>query len=126
MNDKRWEFLRNKPFDPSLSVREFAAASSEAGELILVEPLRKRLQSLAPNVHVSWTPSHRDENIDSLRNARSRAIPSSIPTRPRTSIAPSLAAGTPPASQAYISRYSSATCSEIPNEVKVGTAASSG
>lgn len=60
----------DKPFDPSLSVREFAAASSEAGELILVEPLRKRLQSLAPSVHVNWMPSHRDENIDSLRNAR--------------------------------------------------------
>jgi len=64
----------SKPFDPSLSVREFAAASSEAGELILVEPLRKRLQSLAPNVHVSWAPSHRDENIDSLRNARSHFV----------------------------------------------------
>lgn len=60
----------DKPFDPSLSVREFAAASSEAGELILVEPLRKRLQALAPSVHVNWMPSHRDENIDSLRNAR--------------------------------------------------------
>jgi DNA-binding transcriptional LysR family regulator len=64
----------NKPFDPSLSVREFAAASSEAGELILVEPLRKRLQSLAPSVHVNWTPSHRDEIIDSLRNARSHFV----------------------------------------------------
>lgn len=64
----------NKPFDPTLSVREFAAASGEAGELILVEPLRKRLQSLAPSVHVNWTPSHRDENIDSLRNARSHFV----------------------------------------------------
>jgi DNA-binding transcriptional LysR family regulator len=64
----------NKPFDPSLSVREFAAASSEAGELILVEPLRKRLQSLAPSVHVNWTPSRRDETIDSLRNARSHFV----------------------------------------------------
>jgi DNA-binding transcriptional LysR family regulator len=64
----------NKPFDPSLSVREFAAASSEAGELIIVEPLRKRLQALAPNVHVNWTPSNRDENIDALRNARSHFV----------------------------------------------------
>lgn len=64
----------NKPFDPTLSVREFAAASSEAGELILVEPLRKRLQALAPNVHVNWTPSRRDENIDALRNARSHFV----------------------------------------------------
>ena len=64
----------SKPFDPSLSVREFAAASSEAGELILVEPLRQRLQSLAPSVHVTWTPSQRDENIDALRNARSHFV----------------------------------------------------
>jgi DNA-binding transcriptional LysR family regulator len=64
----------SKPFDPSLSVREFAAASSEAGELILVEPLRQRLQSLAPSVRVTWTPSHRDENIDALRNARSHFV----------------------------------------------------
>ena len=59
----------NKPFDPTASVRAFAAASSEAGELILVEPLRKRLQSLAPNIRVDWTPSRHDENVDALRNA---------------------------------------------------------
>jgi DNA-binding transcriptional LysR family regulator len=64
----------SKPFDPSLSVREFAASASEAGELILVEPLRQRLQSLAPSVNVSWTPSHREDNIDALRNARSHFI----------------------------------------------------
>lgn len=64
----------SKPFDPSLSVREFAASASEAGELILVEPLRKRLQSLAPNVRVSWTPSLREGNIDALRNARSHFV----------------------------------------------------
>jgi len=64
----------NKPFDPSLSVREFAASASEAGELILVEPLRQRLRSLAPSVNVRWAPSHRDENIDALRNARSQFV----------------------------------------------------
>jgi DNA-binding transcriptional LysR family regulator len=64
----------SKPFDPSLSVREFAAASSEAGELILVEPLRRRLQSLAPSVHVNWVPSHREETVDALRNARSHFV----------------------------------------------------
>ncbi len=64
----------SKPFDPSLSVREFAAASSEAGELILVEPLRQRLQSLAPSVHVNWTPLHREDTIDALRNARSHLV----------------------------------------------------
>jgi DNA-binding transcriptional LysR family regulator len=64
----------SKPFDPSLSLREFAAASSEAGELILVEPLRQRLHSLAPSVRVSWTPLNRDETIDALRNARSHFV----------------------------------------------------
>ncbi|ODS01686.1 hypothetical protein AUC69_05340 [Methyloceanibacter superfactus] len=64
----------NKPFDPTLSVREFAAASGEAGELILVEPLRQRLQSLAPSVKLSWTPSSRAEDIDALRNARSHFV----------------------------------------------------
>jgi len=64
----------SKPFDPSLSLREFAAASSEAGELILVEPLRQRLHSLAPSVRVSWTPFNRDETIDALRNARSHFV----------------------------------------------------
>lgn len=64
----------SKPFDPSLSVREFAASASEAGELILVEPLRQRLQSLAPSVQVSWTPSLREGNIDALRNARSHFV----------------------------------------------------
>ena len=64
----------SKPFDPSLSVRAFAAASSEAGELILVEPLRERLKSLAPSVHVNWTPSNREDDIDSLRHARSHFV----------------------------------------------------
>ena len=64
----------NKPFDPSLSVRAFAAASSEAGELILIEPLRTRLRTLAPSVQVDWTPSRGDANIDALRNARSHFV----------------------------------------------------
>lgn len=60
----------NKPFDPSLTMRAFAAASSEAGELILLAPIRKRLQKSAPSVSVDWTPSHADSVIDDLRNAR--------------------------------------------------------
>ena len=64
----------DKPFDPTLSVREFAAAASEAGELIIIEPLRKRLQSLAPSVHVNWTPSGGDDTIDSLRSTRSHFV----------------------------------------------------
>jgi DNA-binding transcriptional LysR family regulator len=60
----------SKPFDPSLSVRDFAAAASEAGELILVQPLRQRLLSLAPSVRVGWMPSKREEDIDALRHGR--------------------------------------------------------
>src|SRR5665648_75768 len=37
----------SQPFDPSLARRDFAVAASEAGELILVQPLRPRLQHLA-------------------------------------------------------------------------------
>jgi DNA-binding transcriptional LysR family regulator len=60
----------NKPFDPSLTMRAFAAASSEAGELILIEPLRKRLQESAPSVRVDWAPSHTESLLDDLRNGR--------------------------------------------------------
>lgn len=60
----------NKPFDPSETSRDFAAAASEAGELILVQPLRRRLQQLAPSVRVGWVPSRPEENIDALRNSR--------------------------------------------------------
>ena len=60
----------NKPFDPSEANRDFAVAASEAGELILVQPLRQRLRHLAPSVRVGWMPSHREENIDALRHGR--------------------------------------------------------
>jgi len=64
----------NKPFDPSLSKRAFATSSGEAGELILLGPLRQRLESVAPNVHVDWKPSGGEANIDALRSARSHFI----------------------------------------------------
>jgi DNA-binding transcriptional LysR family regulator len=60
----------NKPFDPSLSVRDFAIAAGEAGELILVQPLRQRLQPVAPNVRLIWMKSNCDDNTDALRYAR--------------------------------------------------------
>ncbi len=60
----------SKPFDPSLASRDFAVAASEAGELILVQPLRQRLSQLAPSVRASWMPSHREENIEALRSGR--------------------------------------------------------
>ena len=64
----------NKPFDPSETSRDFAVSASEAGELILVQPLRQRLQSLAPSVRVGWLPSHIEENIDALRNGRTHFL----------------------------------------------------
>ena len=64
----------NKPFDPSETSRDFAVSASEAGELILVQPLRQRLQSLAPSVRVGWMPSHTEENIDALRNGRTHFV----------------------------------------------------
>jgi DNA-binding transcriptional LysR family regulator len=60
----------NKPFDPSETSRDFAVAASEAGELILVQPLRRRLRELAPSVSVGWMASLPEENIDALRNSR--------------------------------------------------------
>ncbi len=60
----------SKPFDPSLSVRDFAVAANETGELILVQPLRRRLQPLAPNVRLGWMKSNGDENTDALRYSR--------------------------------------------------------
>ena len=60
----------SKPFDPSNSMRDFTAAASEAGELMLLQPLRQRLRSQAPSVRVDWMKSHADENTDALRQGR--------------------------------------------------------
>src|SRR5262249_16444022 len=71
----------SKPFDPSLAMRDFSVAASEAAELILLQPLRRRLKPLAPRVRgglkplaprvrVDWMPFHREDNIDALRNGR--------------------------------------------------------
>jgi DNA-binding transcriptional LysR family regulator len=64
----------NKPFDPSEASRDFSVASGEAGELILLQPLRRRLQELAPSVRVGWMPSQREETIDGLRSGRCHFI----------------------------------------------------
>ncbi len=64
----------SKPFDPSETSRDFAVASSEAGELILVEPLRQRLQRLAPSVRVGWMPWHGEENTGALRQGRCQFV----------------------------------------------------
>ena len=60
----------SKPFEPSLAIRDFSVAASEAAELILLQPLRQRLKPLAPSVRVDWMPFHREDNIDALRNGR--------------------------------------------------------
>jgi DNA-binding transcriptional LysR family regulator len=64
----------NKPFDPSEASRDFSVAAGEAGELILLQPLRRRLQQLAPSVHVGWMPSQREDSIDGLRSGRCHFI----------------------------------------------------
>lgn len=60
----------NKPFDPSLAERDFAVAASEAGELIMVQPLRRALGAAAPNVRVGWMPGSFESSVDALRNSR--------------------------------------------------------
>ncbi|HXG78905.1 MAG TPA: LysR family transcriptional regulator [Methyloceanibacter sp.] len=60
----------NKPFDPSETQRDFSVAAGEAGELILLQPLRRRLQTLAPSVRVGWTPAQGAEIIEALRSGR--------------------------------------------------------
>ena len=64
----------SKPFDPSNSMRDFAAAASEAGELMLLQPLRQRLRPQAPSVRVDWMKSHADENTDALRQGRCHLV----------------------------------------------------
>src|SRR6185312_5078036 len=56
------------PFDPSRSVRDFSVAASEAGQLVLVQPLRQRLKLQAPSVRLDWI--HGEESTDALRNGR--------------------------------------------------------
>jgi DNA-binding transcriptional LysR family regulator len=60
----------SKPFDPSNSIRDFAVAASEAGELILLQPLRRRLRPQAPSGRGDWRASHAVENTDALRQGR--------------------------------------------------------
>ena len=44
--------------------------ASEAGDLILVQPLRRRLEVFAPSVRVGWMPGQGEETIDALRQGR--------------------------------------------------------
>ena len=59
-----------KPFDPRDAERDFAMTASEVGDLILVQPLRRRLEKLAPSVRVGWMPGQGEETIDALRQGR--------------------------------------------------------
>jgi DNA-binding transcriptional LysR family regulator len=60
-----------KPFDPSDAARDFAMTASEVGELVLVQPLRLRLEQMAPSVRVDWMPGQGPETIEALRQGRS-------------------------------------------------------
>ena len=60
----------DKPFDSSEANRDFAMAASEAGELMLVQPLRQLLAGPAPGVRVGWMPYDVGENVEALRQAR--------------------------------------------------------
>jgi DNA-binding transcriptional LysR family regulator len=59
-----------KPFDPRDAERDFALTASEVGDLILLQPLRRRLEDLAPLVRVGWTPGQGAETIEALRQGR--------------------------------------------------------
>jgi DNA-binding transcriptional LysR family regulator len=59
-----------KPFDPRDAERDFAMTASEVGDLILVQPLRRRLEALAPSVRVGWMPGQGEETIEALRQGR--------------------------------------------------------
>lgn len=59
-----------KPFDPRNAERDFAMTASEVGDLILVQPLRRRLEGLAPLVRVGWMPGQGEETIEALRQGR--------------------------------------------------------
>ena len=81
----------SKPFDPSDAMRDFAVAASEAGELMLLQPLRQRLDTQAPNMRVDWMRVIiARSNIDALRHGgchfvdRHRGCRSSGARHPRT------------------------------------------
>jgi DNA-binding transcriptional LysR family regulator len=59
----------NKPFDPTLAERDFVIAAPEAGELVLLQPLRTHLQARAPLVRVGWMAGGGEDSIAALRNS---------------------------------------------------------
>ncbi len=63
-----------KPFDPSSAARDFAIASGEAGELILVQPLRRRIEYVAPSIRVDWTPGFAADAFEALRQGHSHFL----------------------------------------------------
>jgi DNA-binding transcriptional LysR family regulator len=60
-----------KPFDPAEAERDFAMTASEVGELVLVQPLRLRLEEVAPSIRVGWMPGQGPDTIEALRQGRS-------------------------------------------------------
>ena len=59
-----------KPFDPRDADRDFAIMAGEVGELVLVQPLRSKLEEKAPSVQVGWAPGQGAEMIEALRQGR--------------------------------------------------------
>ena len=63
-----------KPFDPASAARDFAIASGEAGELVLVQPLRRRIEYVAPSIRVDWTPGYAADAFEALRQGHSHFL----------------------------------------------------
>ena len=63
-----------KPFDPASAARDFAIASGEAGELVLVQPLRRRIEHVAPSIRVDWTPGYAADAFEALRQGHSHFL----------------------------------------------------
>ena len=63
-----------KPFDPASAARDFAIASGEAGELVLVQPLRCRIEHVAPSIRVDWTPGYAADAFEALRQGHSHFL----------------------------------------------------
>jgi len=63
-----------KPFDPTSTARDFAIASGEAGELVLVQPLRRRIEHVAPSIRVNWTPGYAADAFEALRQGNSHFL----------------------------------------------------
>jgi DNA-binding transcriptional LysR family regulator len=63
-----------KPFDPSNADREFFVAANEVAELTLLQPLRKRLETVAPNIKLGWVPARLEDSLEDLRGGTAHFV----------------------------------------------------